>query len=84
MDASGKVLWAKHSVVQQVNLKTIDAAALEALQGTVGGEGVQYAGTIEDWVFNLYYCFDVDPRMLATIPVEYRNWRELKKSIIGN
>lgn len=37
MDASGKVLWAKHSVVQQVNLKTIDAATLDALQGTVGG-----------------------------------------------
>ncbi|KAF8375128.1 copb-2 [Pristionchus pacificus] len=32
MDASGKVLWAKHSVVQQVNLKTIDAATLDALQ----------------------------------------------------
>ncbi|GMR50177.1 hypothetical protein PMAYCL1PPCAC_20372, partial [Pristionchus mayeri] len=32
MDASGKVLWAKHSVVQQVNLKTIDVATLDALQ----------------------------------------------------
>ncbi|GMT25503.1 hypothetical protein PFISCL1PPCAC_16800 [Pristionchus fissidentatus] len=32
MDSSGKVLWAKHSVVQQVNLKTIDSATLDALQ----------------------------------------------------
>ncbi|KAK0415577.1 hypothetical protein QR680_012008 [Steinernema hermaphroditum] len=32
MDASGKILWAKHSEMQQANLKTLDAATLEAVQ----------------------------------------------------
>lgn len=32
MDSSGKILWAKHSEMQQVNLKTVDATTLEALQ----------------------------------------------------
>lgn len=33
MDSSGKILWAKHSEMQQANLKTLDAAALEQMQG---------------------------------------------------
>lgn len=33
MDASGKILWAKHSEMQQANLKTLDAAVLEHAQG---------------------------------------------------
>uniref|UniRef100_A0AAF5PGX4 Beta'-coat protein n=3 Tax=Wuchereria bancrofti TaxID=6293 RepID=A0AAF5PGX4_WUCBA len=32
MDSSGKILWAKHSEMQQANLKTLDAAALEQMQ----------------------------------------------------
>ncbi|KAI1733138.1 coatomer WD associated region domain-containing protein [Ditylenchus destructor] len=32
MDSSGKILWAKHSEMQQANLKTVDPATLEALQ----------------------------------------------------
>ncbi|TKR94591.1 hypothetical protein L596_008856 [Steinernema carpocapsae] len=32
MDSSGKILWAKQTEVQQANLKTIDAATLEAAQ----------------------------------------------------
>uniref|UniRef100_F1KTB4 Beta'-coat protein n=1 Tax=Ascaris suum TaxID=6253 RepID=F1KTB4_ASCSU len=32
MDASGKILWAKHSEMQQANLKTLDAAVLEHAQ----------------------------------------------------
>lgn len=33
MDASGKILWAKHSEMQQANLKTIDSTVLDTLQG---------------------------------------------------
>lgn len=33
MDSSGKILWAKHSEMQQANLKTLDAAMLEQTQG---------------------------------------------------
>lgn len=33
MDSSGKILWAKHSEMQQANLKTLDAATLEQIQG---------------------------------------------------
>ena len=33
MDAAGKIIWAKHSEMQQVNLKTLDAAALADAQG---------------------------------------------------
>lgn len=33
MDSSGKILWAKHSEMQQANLKTLDATILEQLQG---------------------------------------------------
>lgn len=33
MDTSGKILWAKHSEMQQANLKTIDQATLDAAQG---------------------------------------------------
>lgn len=32
MDLSGKILWAKHSEIQQVNLKAIDQAILDAAQ----------------------------------------------------
>ncbi|VDO70375.1 unnamed protein product, partial [Heligmosomoides polygyrus] len=32
MDQSGKILWAKHSEIQQANLKTLDAEASEAIQ----------------------------------------------------
>ncbi|OZC09928.1 coatomer subunit beta' family protein [Onchocerca flexuosa] len=32
MDSSGKILWAKHSEMQQANLKTLDATMLEQLQ----------------------------------------------------
>ncbi|KAM3726373.1 putative coatomer subunit beta' [Dirofilaria immitis] len=32
MDSSGKILWAKHSEVQQANLKTLDTATLEQMQ----------------------------------------------------
>ncbi|VDN01653.1 unnamed protein product [Thelazia callipaeda] len=32
MDSSGKILWAKHSEMQQANLKTLDATTLEQLQ----------------------------------------------------
>ncbi|VDK81392.1 unnamed protein product [Litomosoides sigmodontis] len=32
MDSSGKILWAKHSEMQQANLKTLDAATLEQIQ----------------------------------------------------
>ncbi|EFO23897.1 hypothetical protein LOAG_04590 [Loa loa] len=32
MDSSGKILWAKHSEMQQANLKTLDAATLEQMQ----------------------------------------------------
>lgn len=34
MDTSGKILWAKHSEMQQANLKTIDQATLDVAQGT--------------------------------------------------
>jgi coatomer subunit beta' len=33
MDSAGKVLWAKHTDIQQANLKTIDEQTLEAAQG---------------------------------------------------
>lgn len=33
MDASGKILWAKHSEMQQADLCTIDAAVLAETQG---------------------------------------------------
>lgn len=33
MDASGKIIWAKHSEIQQANLKTIDISVMEQLQG---------------------------------------------------
>lgn len=33
MDSSGKILWAKHSEIQQANLKTLDPALVEQLQG---------------------------------------------------
>lgn len=33
MDSSGKILWAKNSDVQYVNLKTVDSATLDSLQG---------------------------------------------------
>lgn len=33
MDSSGKILWAKHSEMQQVNLKTIDPTIIDQLQG---------------------------------------------------
>ncbi|KAK5969966.1 hypothetical protein GCK32_012569, partial [Trichostrongylus colubriformis] len=32
MDQSGKILWARHSEIQQANLKTLDAEAFEAIQ----------------------------------------------------
>ncbi|KHJ86644.1 WD domain, G-beta repeat protein [Oesophagostomum dentatum] len=32
MDHTGKILWARHSEIQQVNLKTLDAEASEAIQ----------------------------------------------------
>ncbi|VDL75043.1 unnamed protein product [Nippostrongylus brasiliensis] len=32
MDQSGKILWARHSEIQQANLKTLDAEASEAIQ----------------------------------------------------
>ncbi|PAV92208.1 hypothetical protein WR25_08988 [Diploscapter pachys] len=32
MDSSGKILWAKHSEIQQANLKTLDAEAAESIQ----------------------------------------------------
>jgi coatomer subunit beta' len=32
MDSSGKILWAKHSEMQQANLKTLDQATLDAAQ----------------------------------------------------
>lgn len=32
MDTTGKITWAKHSEIQQANLKTIDVAAMEQLQ----------------------------------------------------
>jgi hypothetical protein len=34
MDSSGKILWAKHSEMQQANLKTIDATVLAEAQGS--------------------------------------------------
>jgi coatomer subunit beta' len=33
MDSSGKILWAKHSEMQQANLRTIDASVLAEVQG---------------------------------------------------
>lgn len=33
MDASGKIVFAKHSEIQQANLKTVDAEILENAQG---------------------------------------------------
>lgn len=33
MDSSGKILWAKHSEIQQANLKTISTEESEAIQG---------------------------------------------------
>jgi coatomer subunit beta' len=33
MDASGKILWAKHSEMQLANLRTIDANVLAEAQG---------------------------------------------------
>ena len=33
MDSSGKILWAKHSEMQQANLKTIEGSQLEGAQG---------------------------------------------------
>jgi hypothetical protein len=35
MDSTGKVLWAKHTDVQQANLRTIDEHMLEAAQGNI-------------------------------------------------
>uniref|UniRef100_A0A915Q571 Beta'-coat protein n=1 Tax=Setaria digitata TaxID=48799 RepID=A0A915Q571_9BILA len=32
MDSSGKILWARHSEMQQANLKTLDAATLDQMQ----------------------------------------------------
>lgn len=34
MDTSGKIIWAKHSEMQQANLRTIDANVLSEAQGT--------------------------------------------------
>lgn len=33
MDSFGKILWAKNSDIQYVNLKTIDSTVLDALHG---------------------------------------------------
>lgn len=35
MDSSGKILWAKHSEMQQANLRTIDATVLAEAQGII-------------------------------------------------
>ncbi|VDN51818.1 unnamed protein product [Dracunculus medinensis] len=39
MDSSGKILWAKHSEMQQVNLKTIDPTIIDQLQVSVKDMG---------------------------------------------
>lgn len=33
MDSSGKILWARHSEMQQANLRTIDPSVLAEAQG---------------------------------------------------
>ena len=43
MDGSGKIIWAKHSEVQQANLKTLDQATLVAAQ-----DGERLAVTVND------------------------------------
>ena len=40
MDSSGKIVWAKHSEIQQANLKTVDA---EVLENTQDGERIPLA-----------------------------------------
>lgn len=44
MDSSGKILWAKHSEMQQANLKTIDQATLDAAPGN-------FFGIFLNWVY---------------------------------
>lgn len=46
MDQSGKILWAKHSEIQQANLKTLDAEASEAIQGKAGEPVVFVMGPV--------------------------------------
>lgn len=43
MDASGKILWAKHSEMQQANLKTLDQSVLEEAQ-----DGERLALSVKD------------------------------------